>query len=99
MHSHLMDFLESKKILSNQHGTRGGGGGGGGGNPVTPNSFLQFMNRRQQINAISLDFSKAFDKVHQHLAAKLHHYGIRHKTPHWSVMTHSEFVKLVHIQL
>ena len=42
------------------------------------------MDKRQQVDAILLDFSKAFDKVaHQRLAAKLHHYGIRNKTLSW----------------
>jgi hypothetical protein len=37
-----------------------------------------------QIDAILLDFSKAFDKVsHERLAAKLHHYGIRGPTLNW----------------
>jgi hypothetical protein len=37
-----------------------------------------------QIDAILLDFSKAFDKVsHERLAAKLHHYGVRGPTLNW----------------
>ena len=36
------------------------------------------LNSKSQIDAILLDFSKAFDKVpHERLAAKLHHYGVR----------------------
>jgi hypothetical protein len=39
-----------------------------------------------QIDAVLLDFSKAFDKVpHQRLAQKLHHYGLRGNTLHWIV--------------
>ena len=39
---------------------------------------------RQQIDAILLNFSKAFDRLaHQRLAAKLYHYGIRNKTLAW----------------
>jgi hypothetical protein len=37
-----------------------------------------------QIDAILLDFSKAFDKVsREQLAAKLHHYGVRGPTLNW----------------
>jgi hypothetical protein len=37
-----------------------------------------------QIDAILLDFSKAFDKVsHERLAEKLHHYGVRGPTLNW----------------
>ena len=36
------------------------------------------VNDREQIDAVLLDFSKAFDKVpHQHLSMKLDHYGIQ----------------------
>ena len=42
------------------------------------------LDRRQQIDAILLAISKAFDKVpHQRFAAKLHHYGIRHNNLSW----------------
>ena len=42
------------------------------------------LDRWQQVDAILLDFSKAFDKVpHQRLAVKLHHYGIRDKNLSW----------------
>ena len=38
----------------------------------------------QQIDAVILDFSKAFDKVsHRHLLLKLEHYGIRGPTLSW----------------
>jgi hypothetical protein len=38
-----------------------------------------------QIDAILLDFSKAFDKVsHEGLAAKLHPYGVRGPTLNWN---------------
>ena len=37
-----------------------------------------------QIDAVLLDFSKAFDKVsHPHLTAKLHHYGVRGNILEW----------------
>lgn len=39
----------------------------------------------EQIDAVLLDVSKAFDKVpHERLAEKLHHYGIRSNTLRWS---------------
>ena len=39
------------------------------------------LSAKSQIDAILLDFSKAFDKVpHERLAAKLHHYGVRGNT-------------------
>ena len=42
------------------------------------------LDRRQQIDAILLAISMAFDKVpRQRLVAKLHHYGIRHNTLSW----------------
>ena len=84
VHSHLMKFLESNKILSDhQHGFR---------KRrscetqllITMHDLAAGLDRRQQIDAILLDFSKAFDKVpHQRLAAKLHHYGIRDQTLSW----------------
>ena len=38
----------------------------------------------EQIDAVLLDFSKAFDKVpHERLATKLHHYGIRGQLLQW----------------
>ena len=73
-----MNFLESNNILSDfQHGFR---------KKrscetqllVTVHDLAARLDRHQQIDAILLDFSKAFDKVpRQGLAAKLHHYGIR----------------------
>jgi hypothetical protein len=42
------------------------------------------LNSKSQIDAILLDFSKAFDKVsHERLAPKLHHYGVRGNTLSW----------------
>ena len=42
------------------------------------------LNEGGQIDAVLLDFSKAFDKVsHHHLATKLHHYGMRGKMLEW----------------
>ena len=84
VHSHLMKFLESNKILTDhQHGFR---------KRrscetqllITVHDLAAGLDRRQQIGAILLDFSKAFDKVpHQRLAAKHNHYGIRDQTLSW----------------
>ena len=42
------------------------------------------MDKSTQIDAILLDFSKAFEKVpHQRLLRKLHHYGVRASTLRW----------------
>ena len=51
---------------------------------ITVHDLAAGFDRRQQIDAILLDFSKGFDKVpYQRLAAKLHHYGIRDQTLSW----------------
>ena len=51
---------------------------------MTVHDLAAGLDRHRQIDAILLDFSKAFDKVpHQRLAAKLHHYGIRDQTLSW----------------
>ena len=42
------------------------------------------IDENSQIDAVLLDFSKAFDKVpHKRLASKLHHYGIRGRALSW----------------
>ena len=84
MHSHLMNFLENSKILSDyQRGFR---------KKrscetqliTTVHDLAVGLDRRQQVDAILLDFSKAFDKIpHQCLAVKLHHYCIREKNLSW----------------
>ena len=84
VHSHLMNFLESNNILSDyQHGFR---------EKrscetqllVNVHDLAAGLDRRQQIDAILLHFSKAFDKIpHKRLATKLHHYGIRDQNLSW----------------
>ena len=84
VHSDIIKCLESNKIQSNlQQGfwkmrsceTQ----------LITTIHYLAVgLDRRQQVDAILLDFSKAFDKVaHHHLAVKLRHYGIRDKNLFW----------------
>ena len=70
VHSHLMNFFESNNILSDYQTQL----------LVTVHDLAAGLDRRQQIDAILLDFRKAFDKVpHKRLVTKLHHYVIRDK--------------------
>ena len=51
---------------------------------LTLNDLAKGLNSKQQIDAVLLDFSKAFDRVpHQRLLLKLHFYGIRGQVLHW----------------
>ena len=51
---------------------------------VTIDEFAKCLDSGGQIDAIALDFSKAFDKVpHERLCSKLSYYGIQGKTQHW----------------
>ena len=51
---------------------------------TTIRDFTNCLDSKEQIDAILLDFSKAFDKVdHQILISKLHKYGIQHSTLNW----------------
>jgi len=51
---------------------------------VTVNDLAKSIDESSQIDAILLDFSKAFDKVsHSHLLLKLQHHGIRNSTLGW----------------
>ena len=44
---------------------------------ITAHDLAMALDNRQQMDAVVLDFSKAFDRVpHQHLLSKLQHYGI-----------------------
>ena len=55
-------------------------------NPVKPtiNDFVNCLNNNDQIDAIFLDFSKAFDRVpHVRLCNKLFFYGIRGSLLDW----------------
>ena len=84
VHSHLMNFLESNNILSDyQHGFRKKRSCETQ-ELVTVHDLAAGLDRHQQIDAILLDFSKAFDKVpHKRIATKLHHYGIRDQNLSW----------------
>ena len=51
---------------------------------LTINDLSRGLNDKQQIDAILLDFSKAFDRVpHQRLLLKLKHYGVRGNILSW----------------
>ena len=51
---------------------------------LTVNDFARGLDDGKQTDAVSLDFSKAFDKVsHRHLFIKLSYYGIRGSTLSW----------------
>ena len=51
---------------------------------LTIDDLARGLNDKQQIDAILLDFSKAFDKVpHQLLLLKLNHYGVRGNILSW----------------
>ena len=86
LHKHIMNHLDSHNILTDtQHGFR----------PkrscesqliVTHHDITKYLDRRdtKQVDAIVLDFAKAFDKVpHKRLLKKLEFYGIRGPILHW----------------
>ena len=86
IHKHIMNHLDANNILTDtQHGFR----------PkrscesqliVTHHDIAQQLDRRdtKQVDAIILDFAKAFDKVpHKRLTLKLQFYGITGPTLHW----------------
>ena len=84
MHSQIMQHMEDLNILSDaQHGFR---------KRrscetqllLTLQDLSSALDYGEQIDAILLDFSKAFDKVpHEHLAVKLKHYGISGNVLTW----------------
>ena len=51
---------------------------------MTVDDLARGLNEKEQVDAILLDFSKAFDKVpHQRLLLKLQHYGVRGNLLKW----------------
>ncbi|KAK7093437.1 hypothetical protein V1264_012780 [Littorina saxatilis] len=51
---------------------------------VTVHDIAQNLAKKNQVDTVLLDFSKAFDKVpHQRLQHKLHYYGVRGSTLNW----------------
>lgn len=79
-----MKHLETNKILTeSQHGFRKSHSCESQ-LLLTVEDLASSLNKNQQVDAILLDFSKAFDKVpHQRLLAKIKHYGIRDNLNNW----------------
>ena len=51
---------------------------------TTVNHFAKFLNNGEQVDAVLLDFSKAFDKVcNRKLLLKLEHYGVGGRIYAW----------------
>ena len=84
IHSQVMDHLELHDILADQqHGFRKKRSCESQ-LVLTIHDLASAIEQGEQIDAILLDFSKAFDKVpHRRLAQKLHHYGIRGDLLSW----------------
>ena len=84
IHSHLMNFYEDNQILCDQtHGFRKHRSCESQ-LFTTVQDLASGIDNSQQIDAILLDFSKAFDKVpHQRILIKLEHYGVRGTTLRW----------------
>ena len=84
IHSNIMDYLDTHSLLNTyQHGFRQ--------NRscetqliTTVRDFSLCLNRHEQVDAVLLDFSKAFDKVdHENLLHKLSQLGIRDSIYSW----------------
>ena len=84
VYSSVVKHLESNGILSEaQHGFRKHH------SCITQlveavHDFADALDKGQQLDAVAIDFSKAFDKVpHRRLCEKLSHYGMRGKLLQW----------------
>ena len=84
VHSNIMSHLDKFDVLDNaQHGFRKRRSCATQ-LISTLDEFADCLNKKEQIDAILLDFSKAFDKVdHEGLLMKLEHLGIRHSLHSW----------------
>jgi hypothetical protein len=84
IHSNIMRHLDQRKILTNaQHGFRKARSCETQ-LLVTVHDIANSLADGDQVDAILLDFSKAFDKVpHQRLLHKLQYYGVRGTTLSW----------------
>ena len=82
--SNLMKHLDNNAILTDfQHGFRRKRSCDSQ-LLITVDDLARALDKRKQVDAILLDFSKAFDKVsHSLLAAKLDHYGVRGMNLAW----------------
>ena len=84
IHSSIMDHFDSFNVLTDcQHGFRKSRSCESQ-LVTTIKDFTDCFENNEQIDAILLDFSKAFDKVHhENLLLKLDHYGIRDNLKDW----------------
>ncbi|MCG7874753.1 MAG: hypothetical protein JAY78_00305 [Candidatus Thiodiazotropha taylori] len=84
IHSQIMRHLDTYHILSDQqHGFRKKRSCESQ-LILTLQDLASALEENEQVDAVLLDFSKAFDKVsHQRLGIKLDHYGIRGKLLQW----------------
>ena len=84
VHSNVMTHLDKFAILSDaQHGFRKRRSCESQ-LVTTIQDLAKGLDDKQQLDAVLLDFSKAFDKVsHKRLILKLHHYGIRGQVLQW----------------
>ena len=85
IHSTIMDFVDSNNILTDfQHGFRQGRSCESQ-LITTIRDFSNSLNASSQVDAILLDFSKAFDKVdHSILLSKMYEMGIQGPLLSWS---------------
>ena len=99
IHSNLMKFFDGHNIISPyQHGFRKRHSCESQ-LIMTVHDLVSGLDNSQQIDAILLDFSKAFDKVpHKRLRLKLHHYGVRGKLLDWIVSFLSKRTQRVTIE-
>ena len=84
MHSHVITHLDDHHLLNDaQHGFRKRRSCESQ-LILTVQDLAKGLNDGEQIDAVLLDFSKAFDKVpHQRLLEKLRHYGVRDSLNQW----------------
>lgn len=84
IHSNIMDHLDRFDVLKDsQHGFRQKRSCESQ-LITTINDFSECLNSKGQIDAVLLDFSKAFDKVdHEGLIFKLENLGVRHSLLFW----------------
>ena len=74
---------ENGILVDNQHGFRNGRSCESQ-LIITSQDIAKYLDKKVQVDAAVLDFSKAFDKVpHTRLLNKLHYYGIRGKHHSW----------------
>jgi hypothetical protein len=84
VYRHIIEHLENHQILSdNQHGFRKHRSC----EPQLVNTIetaARSLDKKEQVDMLILDFSKAFDTVpHQRLINKMEHYGIRGNIHRW----------------